>query len=387
VLAASSLTSCCAAALLAAACGSSFTAISNSPAGASETSLAAFPDGLAAAWNDTRDGRPEIYTRRIDANGRAEGPERRLTFGPAAAYEADVEALSRDMAIGWYEKDAAGHPAPRLGVWGRDGSRRWIETLAPAGRNTVVRGAHRAIFAAWIEDEEDDRAGVWAGWWREDGTALIPPRRLADAGKTTWSLNAAIDPASSPGRPRAWIAFDAKAGTRSEELFLVDAGETSQNVTRLTSDDGAASKYPDISFSGNHVGITWFDVKDGNEEIYLFAGTRQQLEHGGDLPAQRVTTTSGHSVGAYLAWNGDQIGLAWCDDSQGQHEVYFQTFDTAGRARAAAVRVTHTAASSWMPAIAPWKEGFALAWNEFEFPGGEAHQGDGRSQIAFTFLH
>jgi hypothetical protein len=95
-----------------------------------------------------------------------------------------------------------------------------------------------------------------------------------------------------------------------------------------------------------------------------------------ELEGRRITTTSGHSVGAYLAWNGERLGLAWCDDSDGQHEIYFQTLDTAGQAQRAARRVTHTAASSWVPAIKPWKDGFALVWNEYEFPAGEAHQRD-----------
>ena len=249
-----------------------------------------------------------------------------------------------------------------------------------------MRAAGRAIFAAWIQDEENDQAGVWGAWWRENGTQLIAPRRLADAGKTTWNLNAAIDPSSTPGRLRAWVAFDAKAGTKSEELFLVDAGEAPGTAVRLTPDDGAPSKYPDVAFSADRAAVTWFDAKDGNEEVYLFVGTMQQLQQGGDLPGRRVTTTSGHSIGAYLAWNGDRLGLAWCDDTPGQHEIYFQAFDSSGTPSSDAMRVTNTPASSLIPAIRAWRSGFALAWSEYDAPPGGGHEDDGRSQVVVRLI-
>ena len=41
-----------------------------------------------------------------------------------------------------------------------------------------------------------------------------------------------------------------------------------------------------------------------------------------DRRARRVTDTKGESIGAYVAWNHNRIGLAWCDNTPGQQEVY-----------------------------------------------------------------
>jgi hypothetical protein len=238
--------------LLLAACNPpSFTQISNTPAGAYEASLAPIlrqdsggqaEDGFMAAWYDTRDGHGEIYMRRLDADGQPAGPERRLTTGNIDAYEADLAPLRDGVVLGWYERAKDGQVTPKVGAWALDGTARWITVLAPRGRNTVVRAAGGLVFAAWIEDEDNDRAGVWATWRRADGVDLIPPRRIADAGRTTWNLNAAIAPDATPGHPLAWVAFDAKAGTKSEELFLAETSEANDRVVRLTPDDGAASK-------------------------------------------------------------------------------------------------------------------------------------------------
>lgn len=41
----------------------------------------------------------------------------------------------------------------------------------------------------------------------------------------------------------------------------------------------------------------------------------------------RVTDNAGDSIGAYLAWNGERIGLAWSDSRSGTYDIYFQSFD------------------------------------------------------------
>jgi hypothetical protein len=359
--------------------------VTATPAAAYEPSLATFSDGIAVAWYDTRDGHAAIYQRAVNADGTPKGPEQRLTAGDDGAYEADIHALDNGFTVGWYEKAKNGRLTPMLGAWTRDGTRRWVKTLSPSGRNVVVRVSANAIFAAWIQEEENDRAGVWGGWWTADGAETVPTRRLADAGKTTWNLNAAIDPMSSPGSPRAWVVFDAKAGTKSDELFAIEMREGAPRVTRLSADDGFASKYPDLAFSGSRMALTWFDTRDGNEEVYLSVGSKSWLTDGGELRRVRVTTTPGQSIGAYLAWNGDRIGLAWCDDSEGQSEVYFQPFTALGGALTEAQRLTHTPTSSLIPNIRPWQTGFALVWNEYMASVGDAPSGGG-SQVSVTLI-
>ena len=176
------------------------------------------------AWHDTRDGHGEIYARALSADATPAGPEWRLTSTDHDAFEADVHALGEhDFVIGWYEKTSQAVLVPRMGRWSRDGQQGWVETLAPNGRNTVVRVDGDLVFAAWVQDEEEARAGV-AGWWRATGEVAAPARRVADASRTTWNLNAAVAPGSTPAAPRAWVVFDARVGTRSDEIFLVDVG-------------------------------------------------------------------------------------------------------------------------------------------------------------------
>lgn len=367
------------AALAAAAC--SPRQISDSGFGAYEVSLAARSDELVVAWYDTRDGNAEVYVRSLDADGREAGPELRLTATPAESYEADIALISGGFAVAWYEKASDGRMQTQLGVWLRDGTPVWaapITAAAGSSRNPVLRSFGDALFCAWIEADDGGEA-VWGGWWGRDGQARGVPVRLGAADETTWNLNAAIAPTGE-----AWVVFDARAATRVDELFAARLSEGVPSLTRLTADDGIRSKYPDIAFGAGRAAITWYDERDGNREVYLAAVPADELSLPIEGRARRITTTPGWSIGAYLAWNGDRIGLAWSDDSSGNYEVFFQSFDAAGSPSAAPRQLSSTPTNSMIPAIEPWRDGFALAWDEVMPAPAGAPSENTRAEVVFT---
>ena len=359
---------------------SSLLDVSETPAGfgAHEASLGVLTDGYVVAWYDTRDGHPELYARTLDTAGQPSSPARRLTVGTDAAYEADVVSDGERLIIGWYEKADTGALTPKLGSWNRDGEAQWETTLAQSGRNTVV-GVHQdSIFAAWIQDDTEAESSVWARWWSADGIAHGASTRVAPAGRTTWNLNAALD---SDGD--AWLVFDAAFGTQAEELFLVRARADGEAlVVGLTPDDGHASKYPDVALTADRVALTWFDHRDGNQEVYVAIVPVGDIDAGVERHARRVTDTPGDSIGAYLDWNADRLGLAWSDNSDGQYDVFFQAFDALGSRVGDEQRLTRTPSASLIPAIRPWDSGFILVWNETELPADAAgHTGTLSSRI------
>ena len=369
------------AALAAASC--SPRQITDSGFGAFEVSLAASNDELAVAWYDTRDGNAEVYVRSLDVDGHGAGPELRLTTTAAESFEPDIALLPGAFAIAWYEKVPDGTMRAQLGVWQRDGAPVWSTPLAVgagSSRNAIVRRRGDELFCAWIEADEERHELVWGGWWNLAGQPLGAPARLGVAGDTTWNLNAAIAPTGE-----VWVVFDARAETRVDELFVATLAESRTTLARITADDGIRSKYPDVAFGADgRAAITWFDERDGNREVYLAAGRADELLLPIEERARRVTTTPGASIGAYLAWNGARIGLAWSDDSSGNYEVFFQPFDAAGSPLDPPHRISDSANNSLIPAIEPWRDGFALAWDEIVFPRAGAPSEDTRAEVVFA---
>ena len=353
--------------------------VSHSGAGAYEAALATDEKGFAVAWYDTRDGNPEIYLRLLDESGHPSGPELRLTETPESSYEASLERLGDVFAVAWYEQTSDGRQTAMLGAWDRDGSRKWVQAIAPASRNPVIVADGPAIIAAWIQTEPDSSEWVYMGTWDRDGRESRTRTRVGVASKTTWNLNIAVD------RSRAWIVYDAAASTRASELFLARVDGSGAHLARLTKDDGAESKYPDLKISDEgRVALTWYDMRDGNDEVYLFVGSQSDVHGEIDDRSRRVTVSDGESIGAYLAWNGGEVGLAWSDKTPGKHEVFFQRFDSAGMPLDSEARITRSTMWSLVPAIRPWRQGFALAWNEYQPTSSQVHEGTG--EVAFALV-
>ena len=358
-------------AISAVACSDRPTQVSNSRKGAYEAALTPFGQGFAVAWYDTRDGQGEIYVRMLDVNGQPSGPERRLTNGPEDSYEASIDRLGDDLVVAWYDQSSKGQQIAKLGKWGRDGTNRWVHAFESGSRNPVILSDGSAIFCAWIQSEGDGREAVFAGWWESNGRPRSAPVRLGAASKTTWNVNATLD-----GSGVAWVVFDAEASTRASEVYIARAEASSAGAVRLTKDDGAPSKYPDLAFgAGGHTALSWQDDRHGNPEVYLFTGRLSDLTGEIEERARRVTMTPGETIGAYLKWNRDRLGLAWSDKMSGQHEIYFESFDPDGTSRGAPRRLTETAMWSLVPAIQPRRDGFALAWTEYAPESVESHQG------------
>jgi hypothetical protein len=364
--------------LLAAACTARPAQVSNSVRGAYETALAPFRDGFAVAWYDTRDGNGEIYLRLLDASGRPAGPERRLTNGPENSYEASIDRVGDAIAVAWYDQSGEGPQTAKLGVWTGDGTNLWVQSLGDGSRNPVIVSDGTAILCAWIRAEANGRESVVAGWWDAGGRPRGTPVPLGAASKTTWNLNAAL-----AGHGAAWVVFDAEVTTRASEVYAGVLDGSHVTLKSLTKDDGAPSKYPSLAIAADgRAALSWQDERDGNVEVYLLTGQLRDLAGEAEGRAHRVTTTPGESIGAYLTWNGDRLGLAWSDKTTGQHEVYFTSFDSSGTSREPPQRITQNSTWSLVPAIRPSREGFSLAWTEYTPASLEIHQGT--AEVFFT---
>lgn len=369
--------------LLAACTGPDLNTVSPPAIRAYEVDLASDGVRLAAAWYGERDGRARISIQPLTAAGKALIPPLAVTDGEREAYEPDLAFLGDDYVIAWYEKPVGGGwESAWLARIDRNGGERWRRLLPAeggAGLRPVVRVQGQNIHVAWLRNLPEGSADIWYARYDPEGAEQRAPRMLALANPDTWNLNAALDDAGY-----LHLVYDAKVDTRAKELHhvIVDGAFSRSEV--LSADDGLDSLYPDIAIAGSRVALTWFDSRDGNEEVYVAAGTMTDSLQDRVAQARRVTDTPGRSIGAYVAWNGPRLGLAWTDDTGGRTNAYVQVFTPVLSPEAPARALLDTRDTASIPSITAAGAGFAIAWNEYAQPSKEPGHGEIRTSKALV---
>lgn len=99
-----------------------------------------------------------------------------------------------------------------------------------------------------------------------------------------------------------------------------ESTEKQGDDVRLTNADGY-SRVPSLVWTGTEYGVTWYDYRDGNQEIYFARISASGAKQGDDL---RLTNADGrYSESPSLVWTGTEYGVAWADDRDGNEEIYF----------------------------------------------------------------
>jgi len=376
--------------LLCAGCGDS-RVISAPGMRAYELSLAVTAGHAAVAWHGGPGDHNDIYLQWLDAAGAASGPPQQLTHGPLEAYEPDLQLAGPTPVLAWYEKDAAGAMSHawlvRLDAHGHELWRRSLSAADGAARNPVVRLAANGISVAWIETSPAQPAPgaasvpatsasaaalseVWAARYDLAGRLLSGPVAAGPANANTWNLNGAVDADGI-----FHVVYDASLGSRSHELRLAIVDGT-QVRNRPLSPDGIETVYPDLRFSSTGTAaLTWFDERDRHDEVHFGLLAHSALEAARMPFWHRASSTRDPSFGAYLAWNGTRLAIAWCDRRSGIAQVYARSFDAEGRPLGPEHRLSHTGSTGSIPSIQPWGTGFLVAWNEYRSTGGGGHGG------------
>ena len=154
-------------------------------------------------------------------------------------------------------------------------------------------------------------------------------------------------------------------GRDNDDDGLVDDGcdgvcdfpETAGTDRRVTS--AGVSGYPAMVWSGAEYGITWFDDRDGNEEIYFARMNSSGEQIGSDL---RLTIDNSDSVFPSIAWNGDGYGIAWGDERAGYGDIYFARVDPDGNKIGSDIPLNTETLWAANPSLVWSGSGYGVTW-------------------------
>jgi len=353
-----------------------------------ELSLATGEAGQFAAWHGGPHDGSSIYVQQIDGNGRLSGKPARVSDGQRLAYEPDLIFGEGQLIVAWYEKTPdTGQLSARMAGLDLHGRLLWTTPLTDQSlqtRNPVIRRIGKDVHVAWLQQSTTARESEATIWYRRfslEGVPETPPRRIGRASWDTWNLNAAVH-----GK-HFIITYDAAQNTAAHELHMLDVTADDVRHHLLSVDDGQPSLYPDLQINAaGQAALTWFDKRDGNEEIYLIVAPLELLGTNSMPAPRRITNDKSASIGAYAAWNGATLGLAWSDSPYGSREIFVEIFDSTGRSFGPRRAISASRGQASIPAIRPSASGFLVAWNDYTADKGDAHGTDTSSVAEFKWV-
>ena len=241
--------------------------------------------GWAAAFSDARNRTPleendEIYFSRISGEGESLDPENiRITTDPL-----DFPARDFTPSLAW-------------------------------------NGNEYAI--VWFGLNRQGGSGVYFTRVSRDGVAIGEPRLIAAT--AGWPKPSLVWAGDSYG-----VAWSGQDDNENRDIYFarLDPEGVRIGPEVRVSQVLEGSFEPSLVWTGSDFGVTWYDLRDGNREVYY---ARLSAEGARITPNVRATEDPRRSTAPKIAWNGDEHAIIWVDDRSLDEEVYFMRGDLVCR--------------------------------------------------------
>jgi hypothetical protein len=267
------------------------------------------------AWEQDFAAQREIFFRRLDSGGVPLGPAVRVTFTPTFSFVPHLAWNGSGYGLTWL--DETGLFFVRLDAMGQR-----IGADVAISPGTAMRHGHAIVWTgseygiAWDLLLEGSNSEIFFTRLDRQGTALGPPIRVTNAPTT--------------------------------------------------------SLMPDLAWTGSGFGLDWYDLRDGNTEIYFARLAADGTKIGADV---RVTNTPTDTFGPQIEWSGSEFGVVWQD--QPDLEIFFARLDVSGNLIGLPLRVTNNPALSNHPALVRTGNGYGIVWYDLR---------DGNAEIYFQHV-
>jgi hypothetical protein len=319
-------------------------------------------DGLNVhvVWYDAFIGNYQIFYKRTTDGGITWGQDTMLNLTNYEAVAPSIAVSGNDIHLTWMDR-RIGNPeiyykkSSNGGIsWGPD--TRLTDNVYNS-EHAVVDADGSTVMAVW----KDDR----------DGNAELYYKRSTDAG-TTWSSDTRLTnfagPSSEPtikiAGTNIHVAWDDGRNGANTEIYYkrsTDLGITWGNDIRLTN-YADLSLNPSLAVSGQEVHVVWEDFRDGNAEIYYKNSTDNGSAWNSD---KRLTNNASNSWHPSVGVSGSHVHVAWGDNRDGNHEIYYNVSSNSGANWGTDTRLTNAADNSYNACIAVSGSAIHVVWHDY----------------------
>lgn len=287
---------------------------SNTAGDSQRPSLVRNTSGFGVAWQNRGVVDDDVYFARLDAAGAKIGVDVQLTSDAGNSVGPMLVWRGTEYGVVWYDDRNANLEM-------------LYATMTPGGAKVLgdvtvgsAVGAAWNPYSIWADNAYavafEDANDIWFG-------------RMGTSGSFQGSQERITGGAGTVGNPAlAWtgseygVVWDEDRGTGFEVWFarLNSAGVVQPPIRKITN-VSADSLRPDIVWANGEYGVAWQDQRNGNQDIYFVRLDNLGVQQMGSL--QQLTDSSSKSYRPTLAHSGTNWAVAWHDDAEGAHEVWF----------------------------------------------------------------
>jgi hypothetical protein len=285
------------------------TCLSGGAGNATDPAVATSGTAVHLAWQDDRDGNPEIYYKRSTDEGITWSTDTRLTRDSSLSWTPSLAAWDSLVYAVWTDDRDV-----NLEIYGKrsvDGGITWAPdarlTQDPYGSlEPSVSGNGTLVHLAWM-DNRDNNDEVYYKRSSDSGSSWGADTNL------TFDSNGSYRPSLSASGLWVHLVWENEGG----DVYYKSSGYGGLYWTtgrRLAAGTGG---FPSIFSSGATAHAAWVDARNGNQEIYYKTSLNWSL-------TTRLTDDPNHSNAPSVAVAGQAVYIVWADDRDGNHEIYFK---------------------------------------------------------------
>ena len=281
--------------------------VTNAPLDSVYPSVAWTGSEYGVAWYDKRDGNYEIYFGKLSASGAKIGSDVRVTDAALDSVYPSLVWTGSGYGLSWFDS--------------RDGN--------------------NEIYFARL-----DASGAKIG---------------SDVQVTNDSAYSRYPSLVWTGSEYAISWADNRDGNYEIYFARLDASGAKIGAEVRVTNEITTSMHPSLVWTGSEYGVSWYDIRDGNAEIYFARLDASGTKIDSDV---RLTNAAGSSSDPSLVWTGSEYGVSWYDDRDGNAEIYFARLDVSGGKISSDVRVTNSVGSSLYPSLAWTGTDYGVFWED-----------------------
>ncbi|MCX7878610.1 MAG: T9SS type A sorting domain-containing protein [Ignavibacteria bacterium] len=320
---------------------------------------------LHLVWFDSRDATtPEIFYKRSSDYGTTWSQDFLLSTINNESIHPSINASGNNTHVVWHDLRDANYEiyykySPDAGLnWGQDIR---LTNATGVSQFPCVAANTNFVHVVW----NDNRNGNYEIYYKrssDNGVTWGSDIRLTD--NTANSLGANV---SVFGNIVYVVWYDGRDG--NDEIYFKrssDNGANWSSDTRITNNAGNSIN-PCISISGLVINVVWQDNRDNNNEIYFKRSTDGGLSW--PLSDTRLTDNSAASEFPVISADGIKLYVSWFDMRDGNREIYYKNSINGGINWSNDIRLTNDPATSFYPHIAVSDSSVHVVWSDNRIEG------------------